>query len=172
MILNYDQYKQFVKTKKNRNIIENILKIYNSSKFKSVSDYIFKTNYFAFIQDEKKEKIIGIARLLPMKENIKNLLIRNVFIDPAFQGKGYCKVIIDEIVEYFKKRNIQLYLDVDEKNIPAVKCYKRAGFVDFSKVKYEDIEYTRMIYELTQKNNTKKNIKKNLKKIKKTIKNK
>lgn len=52
--------------------------------------------------------------------------LNNVIIYSKFRGKGYCSIMIKKVMNLYKKYNI--YLEVNKKNIPAFKCYKKAGF--------------------------------------------
>lgn len=88
----------------------------------------------------KNEELVGTLGIVYMPFSIKQLMnlkfsektfeIRNVFILPKFRGKGICQKMLIKIKDYVIKNNIakRLKLDVDEKNIPAIKCYKSVGF--------------------------------------------
>ena len=58
--------------------------------------------------------------------------LSNVIIYKEFRGKKLCSIMISKICSIYKK----VHLKVKKDNIPAVKCYKRAGFKVFSETKY------------------------------------
>jgi len=56
--------------------------------------------------------------------NVSGYYLYSFYITREFRGRGFSKLIINHAVS--KKKN--LYLDVNPDNIPAIKCYERAGF--------------------------------------------
>ena len=75
-----------------------------------------KPHYIIFFNSEKGEHIGGYS--------ISGYHLYNLYVTLEFRGKGMCKKIIDYAVS--RKKNLNL--DVVPGNIPAIKCYKRAGF--------------------------------------------
>lgn len=82
-----------------------------------------KPHYFIGFNTEKGEHIGGYS--------IFGYHLYSVYVTPEFRGTGYCNKIISNAVS--RKKNLNL--DVDPDNIPAIKCYERAGF-RFSKEMY------------------------------------
>ena len=96
-------------------------------------------NYlFMFLVDGKKlVGLLGIAYLsstikkkMKLKFTEKTYHLGNVFIMPNYRGKGFCKKMVEEIKSHVIKKGIarRLKLDVEENNIPAIKCYTSTGF--------------------------------------------
>ena len=75
-----------------------------------------KPHYAIYFNSEKGEHIGGYS--------ISGYHLYSLYVTPEFRGKGMCKKIIDYAVS--RKKNLNL--DVDPDNIPAIKCYRRAGF--------------------------------------------
>lgn len=56
--------------------------------------------------------------------SISGYHLYDLYLTPKFRGKGLCKTIVEHAVS--RKKNLNLDVDLD--NIPAIKCYKKAGF--------------------------------------------
>lgn len=57
------------------------------------------------------------------------LFIYEVFIDPKFQGKGIGTELVNKIIEYAKKKNLNgIITETEFENIPAQNLYKKVGF--------------------------------------------
>ncbi len=55
-----------------------------------------------------------------------------MFVDDKFRGQKIGKLIVDELVKWFKEKNVfDIRLKVYEKNISAVNAYKKYGFEHF-----------------------------------------
>lgn len=53
----------------------------------------------------------------------------NLAIDPAFQGKGYGKLLLQGLIDQLAQRHIQtLWLEVRQSNLTAQKLYDKLGF--------------------------------------------
>jgi ribosomal protein S18 acetylase RimI-like enzyme len=63
-----------------------------------------------------------------------------IWINPIHRGKGYGKILMQELLSEVKKRKIkQIGLTVDEDNIVAQNLYKKIGFVKIGKSKQQII---------------------------------
>jgi RimJ/RimL family protein N-acetyltransferase len=158
MILNYEQYLNYIKNPIKKKKIEEMFSQYKEREFIHATDFIQKGFYFVCFF-EKNGDIIGITRVKPLNKFVKNnkkFIIRSLIIHTKYLGQGYCIKIIEEIINYFRKmRDIKLYLDVEKDNIPAVKCYLRGGFINESIVKHGNKLYNRMIIDLSKNKNNK-----------------
>ncbi|MGI9554675.1 MAG: GNAT family N-acetyltransferase [Vampirovibrionia bacterium] len=83
-----------------------------------------KPHYVVYFDTEEGEHVGGY--------NISGLHLYGLYVTPEFRGKGICKQIIEYAVS--KKKNLNL--DVDPDNIPAIKCYERAGFKFVKEITY------------------------------------
>jgi len=56
--------------------------------------------------------------------------ILNIAIAPDYQGKGYGRKLLDDLVNTVTKRAKRLFLEVRASNDTAIKLYDSAGFVE------------------------------------------
>jgi RimJ/RimL family protein N-acetyltransferase len=54
--------------------------------------------------------------------------VGNVFTLPSYQGKGYATLCTSKVVEELLLNHKDIILNVDSKNIPAIKVYEKLGF--------------------------------------------
>lgn len=54
-------------------------------------------------------------------------LLSNVIIYPKFRGQGLCKKMLKCIIKKHGEKKV--YLEVDNKNLPAVNCYLNCRFI-------------------------------------------
>lgn len=89
--------------------------------------------YYAVAESEGK--IVGYGGLYPNGD------ITNIAVMSDYRGSGIGGMILDELIEYAKKRGIdKLFLEVGVSNKPALRLYKRKGFkkIDLRKRYYEN----------------------------------
>jgi len=80
-----------------------------------------KVLYFLVLDDKK---VISTSRLI-LSHGIYGY-INMVVVDKEYRGQGLCK---DNIKKLIKLTNLKIYLlEVEEKNLHAVKCYESNGF--------------------------------------------
>lgn len=86
--------------------------------------------------------VIGVHRVLAILQResaIKKLHPKKPFmhlwyigVHPDHNGKGYGSALLDEIIHYAKKRNLDIYLETStERNIP---FYKAHGFENYTNI--------------------------------------
>lgn len=73
------------------------------------------------IQDE----LIGTAWIT---YDGRRLHLHHFGIKPSFQNKGFGKILATYCLNFAKKRNMQIKLEVHDKNISAINLYKKIGF--------------------------------------------
>jgi len=104
-----------------------------------------KITYVLFTTSDELKEIVGFARvqLMPISFNVKANSyylakrfiqpvydIRDVFIFNKYRGQKLCGKFINYITENMPVVKLSLFtLSVLEKNLPACKCYKSAGFI-------------------------------------------
>ena len=83
------------------------------------------------------DKIIGFACIVKKDKDVMKPLsniyysLHTITIHPNYRGKGYCSLLVKEIVKKFGKKH-SLYLSVETNsrspNKSAIKCYQKNGF--------------------------------------------
>ncbi|WP_041454346.1 ribosomal protein S18-alanine N-acetyltransferase [Pseudoalteromonas translucida] len=59
--------------------------------------------------------------------------LMDICVAPSEQGKGIAKQLLNQFIEYGEQQNAEnLFLEVRESNIPAIKLYENAGFIEMS----------------------------------------
>ncbi len=87
---------------------------------------------------EEGDRIIGYGIAIPVDS--KDADIESIGIHPHFQGKGIGKLIMQNLEDMMRKRGFEKsILEVREKNIPALRLYKKMG--------YETSEFIENYYE-------------------------
>ncbi len=92
------------------------------------------------------DKIIGLFYLSYTPDSIDNYWIGGFFIDKKYQGNGYGKSSLKEILEFIPTIHPncqQMKLTVEKENIVAITLYESIGFITNNKVnKYDEIIYS------------------------------
>lgn len=91
------------------------------------SDY--RKQYIAVLDD----KVIGICAI-GFEDDI--ISINNFAIEKAYQGKGYAKEFLANIIDYLKPFNKNIVLDVNSNNHNAYNLYLKSGFKELSTIDY------------------------------------
>ena len=97
----------------------------------------------------KDGKIIAVATLTKDDEieeefeNYNNVYsLQRVAVMKEYQGRGYAKILLKEILENVKNRNIDLiYLLVNPKNIRSKNLYKSLDFQYVKNIKLYDVNW-------------------------------
>lgn len=76
----------------------------------------------------------GYARIEEAKhflQHTQHAYLGFMYVTPAHRGKEVNKLIMNALFEWSKSKNInEIRLDVYYENIPAIKAYEKAGFVN------------------------------------------
>ena len=86
-----------------------------------------------FLIAEIEGKIVGyvVGNTIISKEGCKEGHILDIAVDPACRRRGVGKILIENILEMFKKRGAdKVRLEVKLKNTEARKFYSQLGFVE------------------------------------------
>ena len=79
-----------------------------------------------YIVAKNKNEILGFAGIMI---NLPDVEIMNIVVKKEFRKKGIGKILLSKIIEISQKSNCEnIFLEVNEKNIPALKLYENAGF--------------------------------------------
>ena len=82
-----------------------------------------KSNYFVAKQENE---IVGFAGILLIIDQVN---IMNIVVKKDKRNFGIGSLLLEEIIRYSKIHNAtSITLEVNEKNIPAIKLYKKYGF--------------------------------------------
>lgn len=121
--INKSNWKEVIKLKvkeSQKDFIENNAVSIAESKY--IKNWILKGIYL-------KEELIGFA-MYGYFQDEKRLWLDRFMIDYKFQGKGYGKKALEELIDYILNEfnSIELYLSIFEENELALKVYKSIGF--------------------------------------------
>ena len=91
---------------------------------------------------EQQGQVLGFCILQPVLDEANLLLMA---IDPAQQGQGLGYQLLDASVAMLKNNPVQIFLEVRETNIDAIKLYEKSGFhqIDLRKIYYPGSNGTR-----------------------------
>lgn len=91
---------------------------------------------------EKNGKVVGFCLLQPVVDEANLLLMA---IDPSQQGKGLGFELLEASMNMLKNDPVQIFLEVRESNIAAIKLYEKAGFhqIDMRKNYYPNSDGSR-----------------------------
>lgn len=132
-----------------KNKITQIINLHNICfEKKWTENFVLKLieNSTGLIFFEKEKQII--AMILYQKTDITEII--TICVHPDFRKQGIAKNLLLELKTKMKKRKIML--EVNERNIPAIKLYKKLGFkeINVRKNYYKEKEktYNALIMEL------------------------
>lgn len=81
----------------------------------------------SFFVIEKDSRIIGTAAVKEESDNMA--LLRRVFVDPEFRGKGYGKLLVDRAVDFCKQNGYNhIVFRTTNRMIQAIQLCKKKGF--------------------------------------------
>lgn len=74
---------------------------------------------------EKSGQVVGFCILQPVLDEANLLLMA---IDPKMQGQGLGYQLLEQSMDLLKNNPVQIFLEVRESNITAIKLYEKSGF--------------------------------------------
>lgn len=74
---------------------------------------------------EQQGKVAGFCILQPVLDEANLLLMA---IDPKMQGRGLGFELLSYSIEQLRNNPIQIFLEVRESNVAAIKLYEKSGF--------------------------------------------
>ncbi|MFH7765105.1 ribosomal protein S18-alanine N-acetyltransferase [Acinetobacter sp. BSP-28] len=88
---------------------------------------------------EQNGQVVGFCILQPVLDEANLLLIA---IDPSQQGKGLGFELLDASLAMLKNNPVQIFLEVRESNISAIKLYEKSDFhqIDLRKNYYPNLD--------------------------------
>ena len=88
---------------------------------------------------EQANQVVGFCILQPVLDEANLLLMA---IHPSQQGKGLGYELLDYSIQLLKNNPIQIFLEVRESNIPAIRLYEKTDFhqIDLRKNYYPNID--------------------------------
>ena len=103
-----------------------------------------KSKYFVAKQENE---IVGFAGILLIIDQVN---IMNIVVKKDKRNFGIGSSLLEEIIRYSKIHNAtSITLEVNEKNIPAIKLYKKYGFKQVGlRRKYYNNEYNAILMDL------------------------
>ena len=102
-----------------------------------------KVNYFIIFKDNN---LVSCVRLI-YKNNSKSCYLNMIHTNKNYRNKGICKKTLNKLIYLTNNKFNKYELEVEENNIPAIKCYEKVGFVLDKKYKYNNIKVNLMIYK-------------------------
>mgnify|MGYP001211341605 FL=1 len=103
-----------------------------------------KVNYFIIFKDNN---LVSCARLI-YKNNSKSCYLNMIHTSKKYRNQGMCKKTLNKLIILTNNKFNKYELEVEENNIPAIKCYEKVGFVLDKKYKYNNINVNLMVYNL------------------------
>ena len=91
---------------------------------------------------EQQGQVVGFCILQPVVDEANLLLMA---IHPSQQGKGLGYQLLDESIAILKNNPVQIFLEVRESNVAAVRLYEKSDFhqIDLRKNYYPNPDGTR-----------------------------
>jgi RimJ/RimL family protein N-acetyltransferase len=105
--------------------------------------YPEKVNYFIIFKDNH---LVSCARLI-YKNNSKSCYLNMIHTHKNYRNQGICKKTIKKLIVLTNNKFNKYELEVEENNIPAIKCYEKVGFTLEKKYKYNNIQINLMVYD-------------------------
>lgn len=120
---------------------EEIGRYTNRGKYKLLSLLgIYKSHFMILLEDEQVFGCGVIRHKWSREIQRKSWWFYAIWINPIHRGKGYGKMLMQELLTEAKRREIkQISLTVDEDNIIARNLYTKIGFVELGKSKQQII---------------------------------
>jgi predicted GNAT family acetyltransferase len=82
--------------------------------------------YFGYLH---KGRIVSVAGVHVDSEEYGVTVLGSIATLPKFRGKGLATLVTARLLKELVGKREVITLNVDSKNIPAVKCYSNLGFV-------------------------------------------
>lgn len=89
------------------------------------------------------KKGVELASYIICRYHVNTCHILNLCVAPDWQGKGYGKVLLQDVLKHLDRKNIELIiLEVRPSNIAALHLYKKMGFqqIGIKRDYYQDEE--------------------------------
>ena len=88
---------------------------------------------------EQSNQVVGLCILQAVLDEANLLLMA---IHPKFQGQGLGYQLLEKSIELLKNHPVQIFLEVRESNLGAIKLYEKSGFhqIDLRKNYYPNID--------------------------------
>lgn len=88
---------------------------------------------------EQNGQVVGFCILQPVLDEANLLLMA---IDPSQQGKGFGYQLLEASIALLKNNPVQIFLEVRESNISAIKLYEKSDFhqIDLRKNYYPNLD--------------------------------
>jgi ribosomal protein S18 acetylase RimI-like enzyme len=83
---------------------------------------VIKNHYYTILCYEN-EKVIGYGHI-----DYEERAWLGICVLEGYQGRGYGKLIMNTLLKYIDERKIEVYLTVDNDNIPAIELYLKYSF--------------------------------------------
>ncbi|MEM9076159.1 MAG: GNAT family N-acetyltransferase [Bacteroidota bacterium] len=79
----------------------------------------------------KREKVVGVCALIKVKDSEYDFELAKMGVSPSEQGQGIGFLLGQHILEQAKKMGAaSVYLESNTKLIPALRLYRKLGFVE------------------------------------------
>lgn len=93
---------------------------------KNILETELKNPFSKYIVAKFENEIIGFAGVI---DTIDQLEITNIVVKKSFRGKGIGNKLLVELIKLAKNRNKnEIILEVNNKNLAAIKLYEKNGF--------------------------------------------
>ena len=122
-----------------------VMTIENATSLVPWTTHIFKdcldAGYLGWVL-EQDGTVVGFG-LLSLRQDEAHLL--NLSIDPGYQKRGLGKALLDHVIKAAKSAGaMMIYLEVRESNLPAIKLYEKANFIQIDlRPDYYPLSHTR-----------------------------
>jgi ribosomal protein S18 acetylase RimI-like enzyme len=77
------------------------------------------------LENSLTKEIIGTSWLT---HDHRRIYMHHFGIKPAYQGKGFARILLKSSIDFAKKSGMQIKLEVHRDNLKAIQMYKKSGF--------------------------------------------
>lgn len=112
----------------NENYLQEVLEILEENFENPWSDKLLKNKIPFLVQKLLliDEKVAGFAEFKIVEGEAD---LQMIALKKEYQNKGYGKLFLSKLINELKEKGIEyVYLEVSEKNLPALKLYEKLGF--------------------------------------------
>ncbi len=112
----------------NENYLQEVLEILEENFENPWSDKLLKNKIPFLVQKLLliDEKLAGFAEFKIVEGEAD---LQMIALKKEYQNKGYGKLFLSKLINELKEKGIEyVYLEVSEKNLPALKLYEKLGF--------------------------------------------
>ena len=101
-----------------------------------------------FLIAEREGRIVGTTAI--KEEDTKVALLRRIFVDPKYRGKGYGLALIEKAIEFCKKKNYRkISFQGTSRMTMALTLCRKKGFQEVDRIPMEDFEIIRFSLRLS-----------------------